>query len=556
MELYFLKFAACSSLLFVFYKLLLEQEEMHVFKRIFLPASLLVSAIIPLVTFTEYTEALPAEAGSKMTFLTGNISSEAALPWLPIILWSIYGLGVIFFGIIFIRNFSEILQKIRKNPKIKNGDTIDVLLQEQLPPHTFWSFIFLNRKQHEQKQIPKEVYVHEHAHAVQKHSLDVLLIELLQIVLWFFPLIYFLKKAIKLNHEFLADKAVLKNGMDRSLYQQTLLAWSSNSLQSNLVNPISYLSIKKRFTVMKKRTSKNAFLLRTFLLAPVLLAMLYGFSTTKIVERPLPDSRVIPLKLLQEKATPEMIAEYNAWAKKIKSQRGEKTVDKKELDHMRHIYNLMTAAQKEKAEAFPYIDKDEIIILKEDKQVKRSAKEAKIRDEERAARRQEREEKRAERREIEIERDMERKEREMERAERREIEIERKLEKREREMNRAERREIEIERIEVMEGDPPPAPPAPPAPPVPEKGDYKDSPPPPPPPTPEMADIPAPPPPPSPEEAIKGWIADGAEFYYNGKKVSGEEALKRVQMNNGKNLNVNVRENDSEKVVRIRDNEK
>ena len=197
MEIFFLKFAACSSLLFVFYKLLLEREEMHVFKRFYLPGSLLVSVIIPLITFKKYTEALPAEAGSKMTFLTANTSSEAALPWLSILLWSIYGLGVIFFGIIFIRNLSELLQKIRNNPKVKNPETTDVLLQETVPPHTFWNFIFLNRSSMNKKQIPPEVYVHEQAHALQKHSFDVLFIELLQVALWFFPLIYFLKKGNK-----------------------------------------------------------------------------------------------------------------------------------------------------------------------------------------------------------------------------------------------------------------------------------------------------------------------------------------------------------------------
>ena len=521
MEIFFLKFAACSSLLFVFYKLLLEKEEVHVFKRFYLLGSLIISVIIPLITFTEYTEALPADAGSKMTFLTANISSEAAISWLPILLWSIYGLGVVFFGIIFIRNLSQLLQKIRNNPKVKNPATTDVLLQETVPPHTFWNFIFLNREQHEQKQIPPEVYVHEQAHALQKHSFDVLLIELLQVVLWFFPLIYFLRKAIKLNHEFLADKAVLQKGINRSVYQQTLLAWSSNSLHSNLVNPISYLSIKKRFTVMKKRTSKTAFLLRTFLLAPLLLGLLYSFSSTKTIERPASKSNSV--EIIQEKATPKMIAEYNKWAKHYK-ENDDALVEKNVWNRMKYIYSIMTPEQKKEAEEFPSLNPAQVITVteKEERQAKEHEKEMKM------------------------------KEREMERAERREIEIEIKGEKRQREMERAERREIEIERGEVRENNPPPPPP-PPAPPVPEQGDYKDFPAPPPPPAPEMA--PAPPPPPSPEEAVQGWIEDGATFFLNGKKASGKEALEFVKENQ-KNLNVQVKEDNAGKTVRISDNKK
>ena len=45
------------------------------------------------------------------------------------------------------------------------------------------------------------------------------LIELLQIVFWFHPLIYVLKHHVKLNHEFLADDAVLQEGSDTKTYQ-------------------------------------------------------------------------------------------------------------------------------------------------------------------------------------------------------------------------------------------------------------------------------------------------------------------------------------------------
>ncbi|NJX17371.1 hypothetical protein HC176_18015, partial [Tamlana crocina] len=92
----------------------------------------------------------------------------------------------------------------------------------------------------------------------------------------------------------------------------------------------------------------------------------------------------------------------------------------------------------------------------------------------------------------------------------------------------------------------------PPAPPTPKEGEIPL--PPPPPPVPQNIDVPMPPPPPpSPIEAVKGWIEEGAEFYLNGNKVTGEKALEVVKENNGKNLSVQVEENASGKTVRLSD---
>ena len=59
MLVYILKSAACLAILFVFYKVFLEKENMHVFKRFYLLGALLFSLIIPSLVFTEYVEAAP-----------------------------------------------------------------------------------------------------------------------------------------------------------------------------------------------------------------------------------------------------------------------------------------------------------------------------------------------------------------------------------------------------------------------------------------------------------------------------------------------------------------
>ncbi len=289
MLLYLLKSSACLAIFLIFYKLLLEKETIHNFKRFFLLLALLVSFIIPAITFIEYIEPTTIIDTFVPTFEvtqnTQNIPIEEDINYLPILLWSLYGLGVLIFGLKFSINLFRITKRIQRNPKYKNRTYTNVLLLDLITPHTFFNFIFLNKDKFETQQIPEEVLLHEEAHAKQKHSLDIIFIELLQVIFWFNPLFYLSKKAIKLNHEFLADRAVLKHGIKPSLYQQLLLAFSSNATEPTLANAINYSLIKKRFTIMKSQTSKKAIWLRSLLLLPLLGGLLFSFSSTQQIEK-------------------------------------------------------------------------------------------------------------------------------------------------------------------------------------------------------------------------------------------------------------------------------
>ena len=286
MEIYLIKSVACLTILFVFYKLILERESFHHFKRFYLLASLIGAFLIPLITFTEYVETqrtiIPVIT-SDFTSVTSS-ETEVTTNYIPMVLWSLYGLGVLFFSIKFFRNLFSIIQKIRNNPRYKANSFFHVLLNSAVIPHTFFSYIFLNKQKFEANEIPSEVIIHEHAHANQKHGLDILFIELAQIVFWFNPIIYLLKHSIKLNHEFLADQVVLRSGATTSEYQKILLAFSSNAQVPIMANSINYSSIKKRFTVMKTQTSPRTKCFRSLLFLPLLAILIYGFSTTKSIE--------------------------------------------------------------------------------------------------------------------------------------------------------------------------------------------------------------------------------------------------------------------------------
>ncbi|WP_318343897.1 M56 family metallopeptidase [Flagellimonas baculiformis] len=363
MLIFLLKSTACLAIFLTFYKLILEKESIHQFKRFFLLGALITSFLIPAVVFIEYVD-VPEQIVLSASPIAGEIPSttteqvvaeESYFDW-EIGLWAVYVLGVIGFGFRFVRNLTQIALRIRKNPKFKENFITRVLLRQSLPPHTFFNYIFLNQRQFEEKHIPQEVLLHEETHAKQRHSLDILFIELAQVILWFNPIIYLFKSSIKLNHEFLADRAVINGNHDHSHYQNTILSYlshgSSEQHQSTgIANAINYSSIKKRFTVMKTNTSRKSFVLRSLLVLPLTALLLFGFSEKRQIEKWDPTEKVLTL---DEKASPSDLKTYHELAKKYNAIPIEqRTIPLEDLKELERIYRKMDETQKENALPFP-----------------------------------------------------------------------------------------------------------------------------------------------------------------------------------------------------------
>ena len=201
MGLYILKSVLCLSVCLCFYHLVLEQEKAHKTKRYFLLASLVLSFLVPLITFTSYEYVEPIS--DPTTLLTLADGEDAAVnkanTSLNIIL-GIYCLGVAVYLIRFLINLNKIRVSILQHNTVKNNIYTAVLVLKRIVPHSFFNYIFINKDAYTTNAIPAEVFQHEEAHIKQKHSLDLLFIEVLQIIFWFNPLLYFTKKAIKAGH--------------------------------------------------------------------------------------------------------------------------------------------------------------------------------------------------------------------------------------------------------------------------------------------------------------------------------------------------------------------
>lgn len=206
---FLIKSTVSLFVLLAVYHLLLEKEKMHQFNRFYLLFCLVFSLAIPFITIEIVTETIaPVQQTHDYVIQdsSNKIILEQSIDYKSIILWILYGLVASILLFRYIGNILKIISNIKSNPVVGYKNAKLVLLEEQIPPHTFLKYIFLNKGDYQNRKINEELYTHELIHVNEKHTLDILLVEALKTVFWFNPIFIFYKKAIQLNHEFLADE--------------------------------------------------------------------------------------------------------------------------------------------------------------------------------------------------------------------------------------------------------------------------------------------------------------------------------------------------------------
>tara|TARA_R110002126_G_C10410815_1_gene496595 strand:- start:5 stop:1225 length:1221 start_codon:yes stop_codon:yes gene_type:complete len=286
---YIIKSTVLLLTLITFYKIFLENEKMHLFNRIYLNGSILFSLTVPLGHFSFKTKIASKlislqlnEIIIQKTDKNLNVIYENEI--MSYIIISIYMIIMTLLLLRFFINIKYYYKKIKNNEhKIFNGSKL-ILLNEPIIPHSFLNYIFLNEQDYINNKIPSELLVHEDAHLKQKHTLDILFIEIVNVLFWFNPILILYKRAIKLNHEFLADEVVNKQFNSVSYYQEILLQIASNQSKIALASPINYLITKKRLIMMTKNESKAKIILKTASVGFIYSVLFFAFNTKTVAQ--------------------------------------------------------------------------------------------------------------------------------------------------------------------------------------------------------------------------------------------------------------------------------
>ncbi len=335
---YLIKASAVVAIFYVFYKLLLQRDTFFQSNRWFLLIGLLVALYIPMIVIPIYIEYTPIDV-SHLTFSeVANTPAKTGLDFMGYAMIT-YVLGIAFFSIRFLIQIFSLAMLIIKNKKEKHGGYIYVKTNADVSPFSFFNWIVYNPEQFNESEL-NQIISHEKVHAKQYHSIDILLIHLASIALWFNPFIWFYNKDLKQNLEFLADSNTVNETTCKKSYQYTLLKTSVPSHQLALSNNFYNSLIKKRIVMLQKSKSKQINKLKYVLIIPLLAVFLMSFSTKNIyIEKsePVVDILSDPLPEYLEpsdadgKIIEEPVVKSKSNTKKIPA-KSNNTVSKKEVE--------------------------------------------------------------------------------------------------------------------------------------------------------------------------------------------------------------------------------
>ena len=283
---YIIKSTVSLIVLYGFYHLFLRNHKILLFNRFFLILSLIFSVTIPLIIIPVKTNLALDNSFKMLAYFTGHIAhqKEFIKNNTPIFTYNyiLIALYIIISSIFLARftiNISRIIKKIIKCKKIDNLKTSIILVQEGTLPYSFLKYIFLNQSDFENGKIDKKLLTHEEIHCLQNHSIDTILLELINVFFWFNPAIWLFRKEILLNHEYYADNKVLTNN-DFNDYHQLLLNLVIQNNTNYMVSNFKYSLIKNRIIMMtKNKPSHNAILRKIAAISTFLtLAITLTFS--------------------------------------------------------------------------------------------------------------------------------------------------------------------------------------------------------------------------------------------------------------------------------------
>jgi len=256
------------SAFFGLYVLLLKKETFFQVNRAYLLSALLLSFALPFI-HTDWlgqsaiAEQIKYSVIAKPIDVFASQPTEASSLTFFQIVSGIYLIGIIGFSLyLFIKLLA--VKKI-----IFNSDTQS--------SYSFFKRIYLSESNSSNQLISE----HEHIHAAQWHSVDVLLMEIVIVFNWFNPLVYLFRKELKNVHEFIADEGAIKLSGSKKDYAMLLFSQTFETPINNLVNPFfNQKLLKQRIMMIQKNKSRKSSKWKYLLSAPLIVLMLILSAAT------------------------------------------------------------------------------------------------------------------------------------------------------------------------------------------------------------------------------------------------------------------------------------
>ncbi|RYF22832.1 MAG: M56 family metallopeptidase, partial [Flavobacteriales bacterium] len=290
LALYLFKSVICNAIFLGIYVLFFKKQTFFQFNRYFLVAGIFLSVLLPFYTYT-YEVTLTVQESN-----TSNFAPIVALSknGFASILFIGYLLGTIFFvaryllGIIKIKSLIshagyDQFQNYRlvSNKKVRSSFSV-------------FNYVFLETSASLPEKEKQLILAHELAHVRQRHWADLLLVQLFCTMQWFNPLAWIYRKAIRENHEYLADQAVLQQGTSLAMYRAVLVN-QCIGLPVFEFSSSFYQYSMPRLTLLSQPSSRRINKFAVLLILPAIALFYRSFAETRITIKTIPSKSFVDL---------------------------------------------------------------------------------------------------------------------------------------------------------------------------------------------------------------------------------------------------------------------
>ena len=281
--LYSLKTGACLAVFYLFYKLLLSRETFHRFNRVVLLAMLVLSFVLPCCVVTLYRD-LPAPEPFVLPVVTQPalpveaVAAAKPFPWREL-LAMLFAAGVVAMLLWVVVSLVRVWSIVHggRSERLPGGMVL-VRRPERGSPFSWGRYIVVSEQ--DDDALLRDVLLHEEAHLRLHHSVDLLVADLAGCLQWFNPAMWLLRRELRAIHEYEADEAVLRSGVDAREYQMLLIRKAAGRRWCSVANSFNHSKLKNRITMMLRKKSSRWNYARALVFLPLVGLALGAFAET------------------------------------------------------------------------------------------------------------------------------------------------------------------------------------------------------------------------------------------------------------------------------------
>lgn len=325
--IYSLKSALVLTLLYLPYTLMLRKESFFRMNRVTLLTILMLALVLPLCDFPSFSIAeQPAvyDVHHRIMQIVQNaeisephspVAALKSFSWLTLIA-SIYMIGIATAFVIRLWQLFRIGKQIRGGClwQEKQGEAMVYCHINDVAPFSWMRNIVISENDYLADGC-REILLHEKAHIFCRHSLDILLLTLVETLQWWNPIVYLLGSSLRDVHEYEADDHVLQQGISLHNYQNLLVKKALANTSYAFANNFNHSLIKKRLYMMNHPRSNPWLRSKVLYILPVTLVVLTAFATPKLnetVEKMVEEIKVPVPKMVTEETLEPRVEEMKS----------------------------------------------------------------------------------------------------------------------------------------------------------------------------------------------------------------------------------------------------